>query len=235
MRDGYTTPEGFWLARPLLMPDARSFADVLTLRGEWSHARGYVPPCEPVRMPAGGKGGEIIAALIGPPDPRDRNEIGPFGVIETLDCTGPRRRAVALEPTPAALEAIAARGLVTSDDRLSWQIIIHPARDDRPSRALVILSHGAIIGSLYVAYVDPATIPPYPFAARDRVGTRLYRALEDAGRKPMQTDRGLPDVHACRYVTRDGSGLEAIVYPDGSVRRVWGDGTETLEPAPADA
>ena len=215
MRNGYTTPEGFWLARPLLMPDARSFADVLTLRGEWSHARGYVPPCEPVRLPAGGA---------------DRNEIGPFGVIETLDGTGPRRRAVALEPTAAALDAIAARGLVTPDDHLSWAIIIHPARDDRPSRALVILEHGAIIGSLWLAYVDPETIPPYPFATRDRRMAELYRALDDAGRRPMLTDRGLPDVHAFRIVTRaDGPILEAIIYPDGAVRRVWADGTETLE------
>lgn len=226
--DGYTTPEGFWLARPLLMPDARRFDEVLTLAGEWSHARGYVPPCEPVRLPAGGKGGEIIAALIGPPDPDDRNEIGPFGVIEYPH--GSRRRPIAARPTAATLEAIAARGLVTPDDHLSWRVIVHPARDDRPSRALMILEHGAINGSLWLAYVDPETIPPYPFETRDRRKTELYRALEDAGRRPMMTDRGLPDPHACRIVTRaDGPILEAIIYPDGAVRRVWADGTETLE------
>lgn len=34
--DGYTTPEGHWLARPLLLPDVRDFSDL----AQWSYAHG---------------------------------------------------------------------------------------------------------------------------------------------------------------------------------------------------
>jgi hypothetical protein len=37
MHDIYETPEGYVLARPLTMPDARSFAEVLTYHSEWDH------------------------------------------------------------------------------------------------------------------------------------------------------------------------------------------------------
>ena len=139
---GYTTPEGFELHKPLLMPDARDFADVLTFVRTWdhrtmTHTSGVIPSPELVPDPV------II----------DGNEIGPFCSV-----TGPggKRWSLAVTPTPATVEAIAGQ-LVTDDDRLSFQVIYHPNRD----RCLIILEHGQIIGSRYLAYVDPATVPGF--------------------------------------------------------------------------
>jgi hypothetical protein len=70
--------------------------------------------------------------------------------------------------------------IVTDDDHLSFKVIIHGEREGRPARALIILSHGHIIGSHYLAYVDPATLPAYPFAARDASSERVAAEIKNA-------------------------------------------------------
>ena len=139
MTDTYTTPEGFTLPRPLLLPDARSFTDVLGYVREWDHATmshnaGVVP--RPDLRPEPAKIGD--------------NEVGPFCSIRLVDS----RRSIAVRATQAVLDAVAPR-IVTGDDHLSFQIIEHKGT----GRALVILEHGYIIGSHWLAYIDPATIP----------------------------------------------------------------------------
>lgn len=142
----YATPEGFELYRPLLLPDARTFADVLTYVREWDHATmtgagGRVP--EPDLVP--------LARTIG------RNALGPFCTIKTLaGGVGPAmsRRSVAVVATDAVLKVIRPR-IVTPDDHLSFKVIEHQGT----GRALVIAEHGYIIGSHWLAYIDPATIP----------------------------------------------------------------------------
>lgn len=165
------TPTAELNGRRILMPDARTFADVLEYLAEWDHASmsatgGTVPSSRPdaQHLPASGTGAEILRSILdigGFPVPGadETNEIGPFCTIRTAGPTrhglaGSGRRSVAVRATPAALAAVADQ-LVTSDDRLSWEVIEHAGT----GRALVILSHGQIIGSHYVAYIEASTIP----------------------------------------------------------------------------
>jgi hypothetical protein len=80
----------------------------------------------------------------------DGNELGPFCTIEFPGS----RRSVAVRALPATVEAIRPR-IVTPDDHLSFRIVGHKGT----GRALVVAEHGYIIGSHWLAYIDPATIP----------------------------------------------------------------------------
>jgi len=158
----YYTPEGHYLARPLLLPDVRNFSDLLTYEREWNFdtmsarsgkiARPDLVP-EP-RYIGHGERNDIcdrIMAIGGfGTDPQARNEIGPYCSVKLLGS----RRSIAVTATDLVIETVAPR-IVTADDHLSFEIIEHADRD----RALVILSHGHIIGSHWLAYIDPATIP----------------------------------------------------------------------------
>lgn len=132
--DGWTSPEGFWLHRPVLLPGVRSFAEVLEYVGEWIHRPGHEP--EPA-----------VAVVYG-------NEISPYCSVSQA---GDRHRGISVKPRDVALDAVRGR-IVTDSDRLSWKVIVH---EDR-GRALVILEHGHIIGSHWLAYVDADTIPARP-------------------------------------------------------------------------
>lgn len=234
----YTTPEGFELPKPLLMPDARTFADVLDYLGEWnhetmSHHAGELPlrnnrPAARY-LPACGAAAEWVRGIadVGglPADPPGaRNEIGPYCSVDLSQLGGPRFRGIAVRATDAAMEAVSARGIVTPDDHLSFQVIGHQGT----GRALVILSHGYISGSMWLAYIDPATIPAYPFAERDRRAREIHDAMRDAGLRPVQ--RTTRD-HSREYLDGHGGPLRARIEPDGTVTRTWTDGTVTTEPA----
>jgi hypothetical protein len=162
--DDYTTPEGYWLPRRLLLPDARSFADVLEYIGEWSHdwprhpeTNATLAPVAPRIIRNGPTRGHYYAS--GTMAPRKGNEIGPYCTVDTRQIGAEGPRGLAVRATDAVLAAVAPR-IVTPDDSLSFQVIVHGRRDDgREPRALVVLEHGYIIGDHWLAYVDPATIP----------------------------------------------------------------------------
>lgn len=137
--EGYTTPEGHWLPKRLLLPDARSFTDVLTYIGEWDTS--WTMTVE----------GQRVAPR---PVLVEGNEVGPFCTTRNF----PRRhRSLAVHPTEAVVAALAER-VVTSDDHMHFELVLHPHHD----RALVIASHGHIIGDHWLAYIDPSTIPDPP-------------------------------------------------------------------------
>ncbi len=166
--DMYETREGFTLARPLLMPDARSFADVLEYVREWdhetmSHRSGRLPANhdrpEPRYIGADGHGAQLLRSLTnlaGLPahDPRERNEIGPYCTVDMAQLGGPKYRGIAVRATDATIDALAPR-IVTSDDHLSFKLIAHAGT----ARVLVIAEHSQILGSHWLAYIDPATVP----------------------------------------------------------------------------
>lgn len=136
----YYTPEGHYLPRPLLLPDVRDFSELLEYVSEWdfatmSHLAG-VPP-QPDRRPA--------PVMIGD------NEVGPYC---TVDDGVKRHRGIAVIAKQPVIDAVKNR-IVTDDDHLSFKVIVHTERN----RALVILDHGYIIGSHWLAYIDPTTIP----------------------------------------------------------------------------
>jgi hypothetical protein len=130
--EGWTSPEGFWLYRPVLLPDARSFDDVLEYEGEWDYGNREVP---------------FVAQIHG-------NEISPYCSIRT---GSGGYRGIKVRPRPGFYALVQDR-IVTDSDRLSFEVVVHPERE----RALVILEHGHIIGSHWLAYVDAATIPAKP-------------------------------------------------------------------------
>lgn len=148
MTDVYVTPEGFELPRALLLPAARTFSDVLEYVRPWdfatmNHTGGKVPRPDLRPDPVIIGGNEFGAG----------NEVGPFCSVD-LSALGMSSRHLAVIARPAVIDVITPR-LVTSDDHLSFKIIGHV----KSGRALVILDHGYIIGSHWLAYIDPATIP----------------------------------------------------------------------------
>lgn len=154
--EGYRTPEGFWLHRPLLLPDVRDFAEIATYVREWdfetmSHRNGVIPRPDlvPAEVPVG------WSRFDGPVSDAPRhpkcNVISPFCSVSN------RRNGMAITVTDLVVDAVKNR-LVTSDDRLGLKIVVHESNN----RGLVILEHGYIIGSHWLAYIDPATIPPVP-------------------------------------------------------------------------
>ena len=207
MDAGYTTPEGFYLSRAPLLPDARSFSDVLEYLGEWDHE---------TMSHRGGK--EPTRAV--PPRTIGRNEIGPFA---TIDGAG-SHRAIAVRATDAVINAVAGQ-IVTDDDHLSFTIHIHKDRN----RALVTLQHGYIIGSHWLAYIDVDTLPAYPYAARDKRKADLVEAMRGNDYTPFV--RNLPggDIELS---TRDNPDIKALIRADGTSELTWPDGSKSVDSLP---
>lgn len=128
------------LYRPVLLPDAASFEDVL----EYVEERNL--STEPITHER-----PKPAATIG------ENEVSFFCsyrvAVGGLSTAMRASRTFDVRPTQAALDAVAGR-IVTPDDTLSWRIVEHDN-----GRALVILEHGYILGSHWLAYIDARTIP----------------------------------------------------------------------------
>lgn len=139
MHGGFTTAEGHWLPKPLLLPDARRFEDVLEYIGEWDTA--WTMTLEAQRRA---------------PEPTvlNGNHLGPYCQTQGFPW---RHRSLAVRPTEATVAVLGDR-IVTDDDHMHFGLVLHTDRD----RVLVTLSYGAIIGSIWLAYVDPSTIPPLP-------------------------------------------------------------------------
>jgi hypothetical protein len=223
IQDTYTTPEGFELHRPLLLPDARSFDEVLTYVREWEFEEFRKNPDLAPEPRVIGDEQEYR---------RKGNAVGPFCTIDLSQVGGKKHRSVAVVATDATIEAITGR-IVTPDDTLSFKLIAHKATN----RVLVVAQHGYIIGSHYVAYIDPATIPAYPYEARDATYERVCRAIKEEDLSPFV--RELPGGEREVTVLRKRKpplwrnefvpNLKAVIHIDGAVTRTWADGTTTYE------
>ena len=211
------------MRRPILLPDVDTFAELLEYHGEWNHKRynhhAGVRPATAAELPA--------PRYIGEPRVSDRtgrvsgaNEIGPFCSTRNLE---PAHRSMAVRATDLVLEVVAPR-IVTPDDHLSFELIGHA-----DGRALVVLQHGYISGSHWLARIDPATIPAYPFTARDTAAAAVLEEIKTAtgwhpyswpqaddsllyGYSAVQTDAGLQRLHTPVKVAR--------IAPDGEVERL---------------
>lgn len=150
---GFTTSEGLYLAQPLLLDDARSFDDVLIYEGAYHRDLAHETI---TKAPAH----SLATAFFG--DTVSRNRIGSYCSVDLSQVGGERWRSISVSLTDEAMEALLGR-LVTTDDSISFKIIAHDrSQHGQPNRALVIAQHSQIIGSHYVAYIDPATIPAVP-------------------------------------------------------------------------
>jgi hypothetical protein len=170
---------------PILLPDVSDFAALFDYGCEWDHAwrrdhltNATIAPVSPRYIGAdpANPGRKLISAVFGPGDPGERNEIGPFLSYKPNALPG-ERRSMAVRATDLVLAALAPR-LVTTDDHLGFEIIGHA-----DGRALVICSHGHIIGSHWLARIDPATLPEPRLVPPDWVDyARQYGAAEAAER-----------------------------------------------------
>ena len=127
--------------RPLLLPNVKTFGELFSYVREWDHEtmtsrRGVVSRPDLVPAPR----------MIG------ENELGPFCEF-SVNRRFLGRRLMAVTATDAVVDAITPR-IVTPDDHLSFEILEHET-----GWALVTAQHGYIIGSHWLAYIDPATIP----------------------------------------------------------------------------
>lgn len=145
MRDTYPTPEGFELHRPLLMPDARAFTDVLTIERPWdfttmNHRSGVAGP---ERYP------DITRKDF-------EKTVSRFCSVRHMP-DRPDRMAYVVTPTDAVLDLVFSLNPepFAFFDTVSWEAIYHREND----RVLILGSASRIIASRYVAYVDPATVP----------------------------------------------------------------------------
>lgn len=139
MNETYTTPEGFELYRPLLMPEARTFADVLIAERRWdfatmNHKNGYPQAETPEEIELPGL----------------ERVVSRFCSVRNL----PFRHHLMVTPTPALL------GILASDqfaffDRIGFEVIYHESND----RALIVASASQIIASRWLAYVDAESVP----------------------------------------------------------------------------
>lgn len=164
----YTTPEGFTLPKPLHMPEARTFAEVLDYLGEWDHKtmthyagelpEGHRRP-EPRYIPEVSPQATAWERRAWRHD--GRNEIGPYCSVDLSQLDGPRHRGIAVRATDATIAALTP-AIVTPDDHISFEVIGHKGT----GRALVTAQHGYIIGSIWLAYIDPASVPAAVEAAR---------------------------------------------------------------------
>ena len=139
MTDTYETTEGFELHRPLLMPDATSFADVLTAERVWDFATMNHRNGEP----QAGTPEEIELRGL-------ERRVSRFCSVRNM----PGRYHMQVTPTPALMELLKGDTFAFFD-RIEFQAIYHENRD----RVLIIADASQIIASRYLAYVPLGTVP----------------------------------------------------------------------------
>lgn len=124
----------------ILLPEAKAFGDLFSAHEPWDGHE-----IKPRHIPAETPDATAWERSAWRND--GRNEIGPYLYFRD------HRPSMAVRATDAVMEVVTPR-LVTPDDTLSFEIVEHES-----GFALVILSHGYIIGSHWLAYIYPDTIP----------------------------------------------------------------------------
>jgi hypothetical protein len=62
--------------------------------------------------------------------------------------------SLSVKPKPEVIKAVLENTIIVEYDSMTWKIIIRSKKE-----ALVICSHGLILGSTWVAMIDPSTVP----------------------------------------------------------------------------
>jgi hypothetical protein len=104
-----------------------------------------------------------------------RDDPGPMCMSSYASVSGVHRR-VSLDTTltPQAIEAIGKNTIHIDDDTMNVEVIVW---DD--GRALVVATHGRIIGSVWLALIDAMTIPAFPQRFRVCSGDTLEGVFDD--------------------------------------------------------
>ena len=132
----YTTPEGFTLHKPLLLPQVTRLDQVLTVERRWDYAT--------MNHRNGVAGSER-------PDDIEYGGLTFSRFCPIRHMRGEPRWVVT--PTEQAMDAcLSAFGF---DYTVGWEVIYHASAD----RCLVVASQVELISSRYVAYVLPSSVP----------------------------------------------------------------------------
>jgi hypothetical protein len=147
MQDEYVTPEGFRLYRPLLLPDARRFDEVLTAEKAWdfatmNHRNGHAQPETPAVLRREH------------PNLRDWKIIDRFCSVEA-----PGRHHLQVTPTQQVVDLIWAEETESLTfaffERVGFKAIYH----ERNDRVLILASASNVSNSRYLAYVSLGSVP----------------------------------------------------------------------------
>jgi hypothetical protein len=130
-----TAPKRY-LAKPLEFPKIRAFSELFEQAEPWSEAKGR-------RLAVRWNGTDWASGK------KAWSTIGPYLTIRDNP-----RRSMAVKPQPWLVEWIKTNLLFIEYDTLHFEIVIWTKRE-----ALVIVSYGKIIGSRWLAIIDPKTIP----------------------------------------------------------------------------
>lgn len=149
MSDTYTTPEGFPLYRPLMMPDAREFGEVLTAERAWdfetmNHRSGKRGPETPDEITVHGS-----PASLAYPD----RIVSRFCSVRNMPAG---RGHMLVTPTEATLDVL--RGdEFQFFDRVGFEAIYHASTD----RVLIVAGASGLIASRWLAYVRLDSVPVF--------------------------------------------------------------------------
>lgn len=120
-----------YLAKPLAFPGVKSFGELFTSARPFDSSRDIN-----VRGIKAKRGG------------REANEIGHYLVMSGRH----GHESLYVTPSPMLVDWIS-NNMLAMGDRLHFEIVF------RKDGALVIVSHGKIIGSRWLAMIDPSTVP----------------------------------------------------------------------------
>ena len=151
------------LGRPILLPDAHRFDELFAEWHPWE-----LPWSDERRRPASYRTEWLEEGRRGRRE-RAWMTFGPYLSIS------PGHRALWVKPTVRAYEAVLDATIRVAYDTISYEIIVW-----NPAEALVVAKHNMIIGSRWLAIIDPLTIPG--FAPSPRAEAALGHAREvDSG------------------------------------------------------
>lgn len=145
-------------SRPLALPDVRDFGELFSRWAPWPSGIRVTSPIPPVRVPAAD-----VDFRTGR-ERRAHMEIGPYLSVQ------PGFHSFAVAPTSRTVEAIQNRTLSIAYDTISFEVILWDFYD-----ALVVAAHNRIIGSVWLAVVDPLTVPGWLPSLRARELVALAR------------------------------------------------------------
>lgn len=160
MSESFTTPEGFELPKPLLLPEVRDFAELFEYLREWDHATMTGNPIvsNPELVPKGVLAGNVV-----------------FGPLLSAKLPA-GQRTMAIRPTSATVAALDG---AWSDGRVSFELIYHRNNN----RILVLAKENQMIRSHYLAYIGLGTIPEGPAGTHVVNGEEINHADSPAEAK----------------------------------------------------
>ena len=135
-------------ARPIALPDVRRFDQLFVSWRPWVSNLRERPRGIPIPAVDHDKRGRALRRFM---------EIGPYLTVS------PGHHSFHVVPSERTVDAIRVNTISIAYDTISFEVIVWD-----PTEALVVAKHGQIIGSVWLAVVDPLTVPGWLPSPRSR-------------------------------------------------------------------